>query len=1146
MIPSTNTKLLVAEDWKKLYQSFRNADFKSYDFETLRRTMINYLRANYPEDFNDYIDSSEYIALIDLIAYLGQNLSFRVDLNARENFLETAERRDSILRLAKLINYNPKRNVAAKGFLKISAVNTTDNVLDTNGTNLAETTITWNDSTNSEWYQQFVSILNSAMPGNFTFGRPNDRAVIDGINTEQYTINSNNLDVPVFSYNKAIDGTNMPFEIVSSTFSGKSYVYEDTPHPASQFNILFKNDSRGSGSQNTGFFVSFRQGTLKASSFEITTPTENEIVAVNVNDINDDDVWLWQLDANGKYSTAWEKVPSLTGNNVIYNSLGSSSRNIYAVISRESDQVDLNFADGNFGNLPKGSFRLFYRQSNGLSYVIKPDQMRGIQISVPYQNKIGQTHVLTLTLSLQYTVSNSSGAESSADIKLKAPQTYYTQNRMITAEDYNISPLSAGTDILKVKSINRTSSGISKYYELSDVSGKYSSTNIFGTDGILYKTNTQENIEFTFTSRNEIYGVLKGDLATVVASNGLRNFYYQEWPRPDATVLGTEWNLVTKSTNQTTGYFQDTISKKAQQTGYFSGNSLQYVTAGSLVKFIAPDKKDLADPTKTYPRSFYNGKIVLDSANIPGATKYIWSKVVNVIGDGANGGNGKLIDGTGPVILSNAIPTGAVPTKIIPKLVNVWSYSLETAIVNLCVSYRNFGLSFDRETRQWFIISETDVDLYSPFSLLYQADTSSQNLDSSWLIAFEWTGKSYKVYHRKTEYLFESEQETSFFFDKSQKNYDFVNSRVIKDQINVLGINSSNTSNSALGVDLSWEIDDLVVEPDGYQDPRKVKVSFYDAQNDGQLDDPDSFTAIVAPDAISADTGYKDHFVYFKLSDDGLKYMPVDPAEDTVVAYPNEDVVTEFDSTLVYYFYNSDVNVIKKWSSVTNTFELATNYLAFVGRSGLKFHYQHNSGDDRRLDPSKTNLIDIFMLTKTYDTTYRNWLISSSGTEPTPPTSSSLEENYSPALEQIKAISDTIIFQPIKYKPLFGSKAPLSLQATFKAVRNSSYNVSDNDLKSRIFTAIQNFFAIENWDFGQPFYFSELSTYVMNSLTPDITNFVIVPKSNSSFGSLLEVSCQSNELFVNAATVDNIEIIDAITSSALGLSTPIVTTASGV
>ena len=128
MIPSTNNRLLVAEDWKKIYQSFRNADFKSYDFETLRRSMIAYLRENYPEEFNDYVDSSEYIALIDLIAFIGQNLSFRIDLNARENFLETAERRESVLRLARLINYNPKRNVPASGFLKVTSIATSENV----------------------------------------------------------------------------------------------------------------------------------------------------------------------------------------------------------------------------------------------------------------------------------------------------------------------------------------------------------------------------------------------------------------------------------------------------------------------------------------------------------------------------------------------------------------------------------------------------------------------------------------------------------------------------------------------------------------------------------------------------------------------------------------------------------------------------------------------------------------------------------------------------------------------------------------------------------------------------------------------------------------------------------------------------------
>ena len=66
-------RLLVAEDWKRIYQSFRNAEFQSYDFDNLRRVMIAYLRENYPEDFNDYIESSEYLALIDLIAFLGQN-----------------------------------------------------------------------------------------------------------------------------------------------------------------------------------------------------------------------------------------------------------------------------------------------------------------------------------------------------------------------------------------------------------------------------------------------------------------------------------------------------------------------------------------------------------------------------------------------------------------------------------------------------------------------------------------------------------------------------------------------------------------------------------------------------------------------------------------------------------------------------------------------------------------------------------------------------------------------------------------------------------------------------------------------------------------------------------------------------------------
>ena len=85
------SSLLVNQDWTKIYESFRAADFQAYDFQTLRKAMLDYLRLYYPEDFNDYTESSEYIALIDLIAFMGQSLAFRTDLNARENFIDTAE-----------------------------------------------------------------------------------------------------------------------------------------------------------------------------------------------------------------------------------------------------------------------------------------------------------------------------------------------------------------------------------------------------------------------------------------------------------------------------------------------------------------------------------------------------------------------------------------------------------------------------------------------------------------------------------------------------------------------------------------------------------------------------------------------------------------------------------------------------------------------------------------------------------------------------------------------------------------------------------------------------------------------------------------------------------------------------------------------
>jgi len=371
---SRQNNLILNEDWTRIYQTFKNADFKSYDFENIRRVIIEYIRENYPEDFNDYIESSEYMALIDAIAFMGQSLSFRIDLASRENFIELAERKESVLRLARMLSYNAKRNNPASGLMKFDTISTTENLLDSNGRNLAQQTIVWNDATNPNWSEQFLTILNSAMADNTEFGRSQGSAVIQGINSDQYRFRATNTDVPIYSFSKTVAGRRMLFEIVSTSFKDSETVYEEAPFPSNQLGFVYRNDSKGPASANTGFFLLFKQGSLEVADFEVAIPKSNEIVSIDAEGINNSDVWLYSLDANAAQTSEWTKVSSVTGNNIAYNSIVNGNRNIYSVVTKENDKIDLLFADGVYGNLPQGNFRVYYRVSNGLSYSIAPAQ----------------------------------------------------------------------------------------------------------------------------------------------------------------------------------------------------------------------------------------------------------------------------------------------------------------------------------------------------------------------------------------------------------------------------------------------------------------------------------------------------------------------------------------------------------------------------------------------------------------------------------------------------------------------------------------------------------------------------------------------------------------------------------------------------
>jgi len=210
----------------------------------------------------------------------------------------------------------------------------------------------------------------------------------------------------------------------------------------------------------------FKQGTLRLEDFTVSSATTNFIQSINASNINDSDVWLYKLDQFGQLAEKWTKVPSLSGNNAIYNSLSKSERNIYNIVTRNNDQIDMVFGDGNFANLPLGSFRAYFRISDNAKYAIQRAEMQNIQINIPYMDANGAQQTLTVLTSLKNSVYNSTATESSDSIREKAGQVYYSQNRMITAEDYQVVPLSTSQEIIKVKSMNRSASGISRAKEI--------------------------------------------------------------------------------------------------------------------------------------------------------------------------------------------------------------------------------------------------------------------------------------------------------------------------------------------------------------------------------------------------------------------------------------------------------------------------------------------------------------------------------------------------------------------------------------------------------------------------------------------------------------------------------------------------------
>lgn len=89
--------------------------YTSRDFDSIKSDLIEHAKRYYPNSYNDFSDSSFGGLVMDSVAYVGDILSFYLDFQTNESFLETSLDLNNIRRIASQMGYNYYGNPSSYG-----------------------------------------------------------------------------------------------------------------------------------------------------------------------------------------------------------------------------------------------------------------------------------------------------------------------------------------------------------------------------------------------------------------------------------------------------------------------------------------------------------------------------------------------------------------------------------------------------------------------------------------------------------------------------------------------------------------------------------------------------------------------------------------------------------------------------------------------------------------------------------------------------------------------------------------------------------------------------------------------------------------------------------------------------------------------
>lgn len=96
--------------------SLPNLHYTSQDYSSMKTRLAQYLSEQYPDEFNDYVEGSLLIVLMELWAFIADLLSFKMDQITNEVYIDTVTEVENAFRLSKLVGFNPQPPIASRAF----------------------------------------------------------------------------------------------------------------------------------------------------------------------------------------------------------------------------------------------------------------------------------------------------------------------------------------------------------------------------------------------------------------------------------------------------------------------------------------------------------------------------------------------------------------------------------------------------------------------------------------------------------------------------------------------------------------------------------------------------------------------------------------------------------------------------------------------------------------------------------------------------------------------------------------------------------------------------------------------------------------------------------------------------------------------